>query len=61
MPMQFIVVVTAERDGEFVAHLAAQCPRLRKFQMMRVARLALADHAWMRSDKDEMGFAAFAG
>jgi len=46
--------VTAYRDGEFVAHLAAQCPWLRKFEMMRVARRALADQAWMRSDKDEM-------
>jgi hypothetical protein len=45
VPTQFVVVVTAERDGEFVAHLAAQCPGLRKFEMMRVARLALADHA----------------
>ena len=35
----------AERDGEFVAHFAAKCPRLQVAKMMRIRLFAAADEA----------------
>src|SRR5262245_58993644 len=40
----------AERDREFVAGLAAECPRLQVAQVMWVGRLAAADQAGLLGD-----------
>jgi hypothetical protein len=53
--VQLVVVLAAERHGEFVADLAAERSGLRKFQVMGVARTALADETRLRSDEGEMG------
>ena len=56
--VQLIMVLAAERHGEFVADLAAERPGLGKFQVMGVARAALADETRLRADKGEMGLVA---
>ena len=43
--MQLPMMATAERYGELVADFEAECPRLRKPQMMRIGRLSAADEA----------------
>ena len=52
--MKLAVMPTAKRHSEFIAHLAAECYRLGKTKMMRVARLPSADEAGLRSDKPQM-------
>ena len=41
--MQLPVMVTAKRDGEFVADFETQGSRLRKAQMVRIGGLAATD------------------
>jgi hypothetical protein len=41
----------AERHGEFIAGLAAECARLQITKMMRVRRPATADEAWLLGDR----------
>ena len=60
LSMKLPVVIATKRNGEFIADLAAQRFGLREFQMMGVARPALADQAGLGCDKQEMGFAAAA-
>src|SRR5664280_1349095 len=45
MPVQLAVMDTAYRDGELVADLAAERPRLGKTQMVSIGRGAAAHHA----------------
>jgi len=52
------MVSTAERNGELIAHLAAQCSRLRKAEMMRIGRLAPADQTGLRRHKIKVRFVA---
>jgi len=52
--MKFSVMSTAKRHSEFIAHLAAECYRLGKTKMMRVARLPSADEVGLRSDELQM-------
>src|SRR5262249_6943443 len=44
----------AERDGEFIAHLEANCSRLSKTQVMRITRLPAANQTGLRSDEFQM-------
>jgi hypothetical protein len=45
--MRFAMMATAERHGEFVAHLSAKRSVLRKAQMMGVGGRATADQTWL--------------
>ena len=58
LAMQLMMVVAAERHGEFVANLASQGSRLREFQVMGIAWRALADQAGLRADECEVGLVA---
>jgi hypothetical protein len=48
----------AQRNGVFVADLAAHGPRLGKAQMIRIVGPPLAEQARLRRDKSEMIFVA---
>jgi hypothetical protein len=48
----------AERDGEFVADFETEGSGLRKPQVMRIGRLAVADQTGLRGNKPQMGFVA---
>ncbi len=50
----------AERDGEFVADLAAERADLSEAEAVRVARLSLANEAGPRSDELDVGLVAVA-
>src|SRR5262245_4045749 len=52
--MQLPVMPAAEWHREFIADLHANAARLRKSQMMRVARLPTTDQARLRCHKLEM-------
>src|SRR5258708_10868830 len=56
--MQLLMMVTAERDRVLVADLASKGSGLREFQMVRIARRALADQAGLRCDEGKMGLVA---
>jgi mannose-6-phosphate isomerase-like protein (cupin superfamily) len=43
--VQFVMMLAAQRNSEFVAYLLAQSLGLRKFEVVGVARCTLADHA----------------
>ena len=58
MAVQFVVVLAAERHGEFVADLAAEGSGLREFEMMGIARRTLTDEAWLRCNEDQVGLVA---
>ena len=58
--MQGVVMVTTQRHGELIAHLAPQRGWLSKFEMMRVGWRALADQARLRGDESEMNLASSA-
>lgn len=58
MAVQLIVVIAANGHRKFVADLAAQSSPLREFQVMGIARLALADHACLPPNEGQMGFAS---
>ena len=60
MAVQIPVMFTTQRDGKFVADLAPERSRLGKFEMMGIARRALADQAGLRCHKREMGLVALA-
>jgi hypothetical protein len=52
--MQFAMVEPAERDGVFVADLAAKSPRLRKAKMVGFRWSSATDDAWLRGDEFTM-------
>jgi hypothetical protein len=54
--VEITMMVTAQRHGQFVAHLASKGGALRKFEMMGVARRAFADQAGLTCDEGQMGF-----
>jgi hypothetical protein len=58
VPVQVIVVVTAERHGEFIADLAPQGIGLGEFQMMGIAGRSLADQARLFRNECQMGLVA---
>ena len=58
--MKIRVMFTTERDGELVAHLAAQRLGLGEFGMVRIAWRSLADEAGLCAHKLEVGFVASA-
>ena len=60
MAVQIPVMFSAQGDGKFVADLASERSRLGKFEMMGIARRALADQAGLRCHKREMGLVALA-
>ena len=49
-------MVTAERDGKFVADFASERSRLGKFEVVGVAGRALADKTGLRRNEGEVGF-----
>src|SRR6266516_6667224 len=48
--MDGAVMRAAERDGEFVARFAAECPRLQVAKMMRIGVFAPADETRLLGD-----------
>ncbi len=52
--MKFPVMARAERDGEFIAHLAPHGPWLGKTQMMGLCRFALADETGLSGNEFQM-------
>ncbi len=52
MAMQLLMVLTAERHGEFVADLASKRSGLREFQVVGITGQPLADQAWPRCNED---------
>ena len=52
--MDRAVMRAAQRDGEFIADLAAEGPRLQVAQMVRVGLFAAADEAGLLRDKAKM-------
>ena len=52
--VQVPMMIPAQWHGEFVADPATECSGLRELKMMRIARRALADQAWLRADEGEM-------
>ena len=52
--MQLPVMATAKRHRELVADFQTNAARLRKSQMMRVARLPSADKTGLRCDELQM-------
>ena len=55
MAVQVAMMFPAQWNSEFVADLASERSGLRKFEMMRITRRALADQARLRRDECEMG------
>ena len=53
--MQLLMMTAAKGDGELVADLETQRSRLRKPQVMRIARLPAADETRLRGDEPQMG------
>ena len=53
--MQLPMMTAAERYGELVADFEAECPGLRKPQVMRIGRLPAADEARLRGNEPQMG------
>ena len=56
--MQFAMMATAQRHGEFVADLEAKSAGLGEAQMVGVAGLPAADHAGLLGDKTKVNFVA---
>ena len=54
--MQLLMVITAERHGEFIADLETQGTRLCETQMMRIARLTPTDKTGLRRNKPQVAF-----
>jgi hypothetical protein len=52
--MQLPVMASAKRHREFIADFQADAARLRKSEMVRIARLSSADKTRLRCDKLEM-------
>ena len=51
MPVKLAVVGAADRNGEFIADLAAERAKLGKAQMMGVGRRATAQQAGLAADE----------
>jgi hypothetical protein len=60
VPVNLTMVGAAERHGVLVADLAAQRPRLREAQVMRLTGLPLTSKARLRGHESEMGAMAVA-
>ena len=60
VPMQCMVVVTAQWYGELIAHLAPQRGRLSKFEMVGIPGRSLTDQAGLRGHECEMGLTSSA-
>ncbi len=45
--MYLAMMAATQRDGEFIAHLAAERPGLRKSKVMGIRRPTAADQAWL--------------
>jgi hypothetical protein len=58
--MQGAVVTPAQRDGKFVADLAAQGAGLSEAEMVRVGRFAAADNAGLSHDEPQVRLIAVA-
>jgi len=58
--VQFAMMATAERHGEFVADLDPETSGLRKAQRVGIARLPGTDQAGLPGDKAEVGLVAVA-
>jgi hypothetical protein len=58
--MERAVVAPAERHGELVADFDSECARLRKPDVVRIARVATANEARLSSHKAQVGFIAAA-
>jgi hypothetical protein len=56
--VSFAMVSTTERHREFIAHLKAETSRLRKAQVMGIARPPATNQAWLLGDKPKMNFIA---
>ncbi len=56
--VNFSMVTSAERDGELVADLAPECPKLGKANMVRIRRLSSTDQAGLRRDELRVLFVA---
>ena len=52
------MVSPTKRYSELIADLNAQCSRLCKAQVMRVARMTTANETWLRGNKTQMCFIA---
>ena len=52
--MNFAVMTAAERNYEFIADLAAECPALGEPEMMRIRRPPAADETRMLGDGSDM-------
>ena len=54
------MMAPAQWHSEFVADLASQRSRLGKFEVVGIARTALADKTGLGCDERQMGFVSFA-
>ena len=52
--MDFAMMTAAERNGEFIADLAAECLALHKSGVMGICRPSAANQAGMLGDKSDM-------
>src|SRR4051812_18041516 len=58
--MELLMMLSAQWHGEFVADLASERSGLGEFEVVGVARRALADQTRLGCDKGKMGFVPFA-
>ncbi len=56
--VNFTMVTAAERDGELIADLASQRPKLGKANMVRIRRLPSTDQAGLPRDELQVIFVA---
>jgi hypothetical protein len=59
--VQFVMMLAAQRNREFVAYLSPQRLWLREFEVVCVARCALADDARLRRDENQVGLISTTG
>ena len=52
--VQFVMMITAQRNSEFVANLPSECFGLRKFEVVGVAWCALADHTRLGRNESQV-------
>jgi hypothetical protein len=52
--MDFAMMTAAERNGELIADLAAECPVLGEAEMMRIRRPSATDQTRMLGDRSNM-------
>src|SRR5215211_8742887 len=53
------MVTAAKWDRQFVAHLAPECPVLRKTNVMSVSRLPATYEAWLLGNKFDVDFVPY--